>query len=170
MKTKILSVILANIIILGFIIFTVFMQFGTNIKVLKKVEVCPVDVSYSLDERYNRFYGGNGIIIVSTCMVEVEPVVEEIEPFWVNAKDFFKTDDEKVLRRMVDDKETIKMNIFVDPRTNEVLGVTRKSASKLALIYNNNKLVKLGSIIIPCVDLLVFGSIYFSGKKKGKIT
>lgn len=71
---------------------------------------------------------------------------------------------------MVDDKETIKMNIFVDSRTNEVLGVTRKSASKLALIYNNNKLVKLGSIIIPCVDLLVFGSIYFSGKKKGKIT
>ena len=70
---------------------------------------------------------------------------------------------------MVDDKETIKMNIFVDSRTNEVLGVTRKSASKLALIYNN-KLVKLGSIIIPCVDLLVFGSIYFSGKKKGKIT
>ena len=58
MKTKILSVIIANIIIIGFIIFTVFMQFGTNIKVLKKVEVCPIDVSYSQDARYNRFYGG----------------------------------------------------------------------------------------------------------------
>ena len=39
MKTKILSVILVNIIITGFITFTVFMQFGINIKVLKKVEV-----------------------------------------------------------------------------------------------------------------------------------
>lgn len=42
----------------GFIIFTVFMQFGTNIRVLKKVEVCPIDVSYLQDACYNRFMGG----------------------------------------------------------------------------------------------------------------
>jgi len=166
-KTKILSVIIANIIIIGFIIFTVFMQFGTNIRVLKKVEVCPIDVSYSEDARYNRFYGGNGIINVSTCMVKVEPDVDEIYPFWLDAKEFFNTDNEDVLRKMVDNKETVKINIFINSQTNEVIGITKSNASKLALIYRNNKLVKFGFIIIPCVDLLVFGSIYFSRKKKG---
>lgn len=170
MKTKILSVILANIIITGFITFTVFMQFGTNIKVLKKVEVYPIDVDYSQTARYSRFYGGNGIIYSSTCLVKLEPTVNEIKPFWVDAKDFFNSDDEEILQRMVDNKEIIKMNIFVNSKTNEVLGVTKRNTSKLALIYRNNKPVKFGSIIIPCVDLFVIGLIMLFEKKCNKRT
>ena len=100
-------------------------------------------------------------------MVKVEPDVDEIYPFWLDAREFFNTDNEDVLRKMVDNKETVKINIFINSQTNEVIGITKSNASKLALFYRNNKLVKFGFIIIPCVDLLVFGSICFSRKKKG---
>ena len=71
---------------------------------------------------------------------------------------------------MVDNKEIIKMNIFVNSKTNEVLGVTKRNTSKLALIYRNNKPVKFGSIIIPCVDIFVIGLIMLFEKKCNKRT
>ena len=139
MKTNIISLAVTNVIAIGFIIFTVFATFGTHIEVIKRMELLPVSVGYANSERL--------------VLMEPEDDDYDIDRFWVSAKYVYGTDKERELREIIDDEDTIRLNVFIDPRTDEVLGVTKKSTSKLALIYNNHKLFRYGIPIILGVDI-----------------
>ena len=123
MKSNIISLAVTNVIAIGFIIFTIFARFGTHIEVIKRMELLPVSVGYSNSER--------------VVLMESEDD-DDIDRFWVNAKYVYGTDKERELRRMIEDEDTIRLNVFIDPRTEEVLGITKKSTSVLGLIYVNH--------------------------------
>ena len=163
MKSNIISIAAVNIVWIGFILITVFLQFGTDIEVVKKVDSLPVDIGYTQSSIHQT---GKAPITTSHCKVKIKPEDEDIDPFWVNAKDVFGTEDERKLQKMIDKEETIRLNIFINPKTDEVLGVTTKGTSRWALIYNNNKLVKYGLAILAGVDLFLVGLVIFSEKMK----
>lgn len=163
MKDNIICMVVVNIICVGFIMLTVFLQFGTDIKVMRKVESLPIEVGYTHSTR--RSTAGRPVS-VADCKVKVAPDSDDIDSFWVDAKDVFGTDDEDELEEIIEDEDTIKLNIFINPETDEVLGVTTKGTSRWALIYQNNKLVKYGSVLIPCVDVFVILIMLLFGKKK----
>ncbi len=55
------------------------------------------------------------------------------------------------------------------PEKRKNIHIFHQSVMKHLAIKMDGRIVRgrFGFIIIPCVDLLVFGSIYFSRKKKG---
>ena len=152
MITNIISIVVVNIIAILFIVFTIFARFGIHIEVIKKVDCVPVSVSYSNSER----------------VVLVEPDDDDIDRFWVDAGDIFGTDKERELREMIEDEDSVRLNVFINPKTDEVLGVTKKGTSVLALIYNNHKLFRYGIVFIPCVDLFIILVILLSNKRISK--
>lgn len=150
MKSNIISLVVTNVIAIGFIIFTIFARFGTHIEVIKRMELLPVSVGYSNSER----------------VVLMEPEDDDdIDRFWVNAKYVYGTDKERELRRMIEDEDTIRLNVFIDPRTEEVLGITKKSTSVLGLIYVNHKLFRYGIPMILGADILIVVLMLLSGRK-----
>ena len=163
MKNNIICLFVVNIICVGFIMLTVFLQFGTDIKVLNEVESLPIEVGYA--QSTHRSTTGRAARVYD-CKVKVKPDTDDIAPFWVDAKDVFGTDDEGELEEIIENEDAVKLNIFINPETDKVLGVTVKGASKWSLFYQNNKLVKYGLVIIPCVDVFVLLVMLLSGKKK----
>ena len=164
MKTNIIALAIANIVCVGFIMLTIFLRFGINIEVIKNVDAYPVaqGVSHSsiYDLRLHQTYDNY------TRIVKVSTDDEDIEPVWVDAKDIFGTDSEKKIREMIEEKEIVRLNIFINPETGETIGVTKKGSTRWSLFYNNNKLLKYGLTIILCVDIFVIGLIFFPEKMK----
>lgn len=150
MKSKIISIAFVNFIAIGFIMFTIFARFGTHIEVIKRVDCVPVDISYSKS--------------VSARVVLVKPDEDDMDSFWVNAKEIFGTDKERELKEMIEDKESVRLNVFINPQTHEVLGVTKNGTSRLALIYHNHKLLKYGIFILLGVDVFLLVLILLSRK------
>ena len=150
MKSKIISIAFVNFIAIGFIMFTIFARFGTHIEVIKRVDCVPVDISYSKS--------------VSARVVLVKSDEDDMDSFWVNAKEIFGTDKERELKEMIEDKESVMLNVFINPQTHEVLGVTKNGTSRLALIYHNHKLLKYGIFILLGVDVFLLVLILLSRK------
>ena len=163
LKNDIISVVAVNVVCFGFIIFTVFMQFGINIKVIKKVNAVPVDIGYVSETYYRRGYGSTNIPV---CMVELKTDSDKFDSVWVEAKDFFKTDNEIMLKKKISAKESVKINIFYNPKKDEILGITKKGGTVLSLINDNNKLVRYGSVILVGVDLFVLSLMYSKYRRK----
>ena len=88
MKSKIISIAFVNFIAIGFIMFTIFARFGTHIEVIKRVDCVPVDISYSKS--------------VSARVVLVKSDEDDMDSFWVNAKEIFGTDKERELKEMIE--------------------------------------------------------------------
>ena len=165
LKNDIISVLAVNIVFLGFIMLTVFLQFGTSIKSVRKVNAVPAEIGYASETFYRRGYGSTNIPV---CMVRLETDSDKFDSVWVEAKDFYKTDNEVKLKKKIDAKESVKINIFYNPKTEEILGVTKKGASTFSLINDNNKLVRYGTVILVAVDLFVAGLIYSKHKPRVK--
>ena len=164
MKSNIISIAVVNIICIAFIAFTCYARFGTNIDVIKDVDSVPVKWGATQSKRMK-----NGMTYYSKhYMVLVETPEKDFEPFWVDAVDIFGTNDQNKLKEIVNDKEHVKLNIFINPDDNEVLGVTRKGTSNLALYYTNNKLLRYGIYIILGVDALVVILMLTAGRAKKK--
>ena len=165
MKNSIISIVAVNIICIAFIAFTCFMRFGTNIKVIKDVDSVPVEAGAIHKKRMR-----SGTTFYSTqWKVRIEtPGNGDFEPFWVDAADTFGTNDGDKLKALVDAKEHINLNIFINPENGEVLGVTRKGTSILSLFYHNNKLLRYGSFIILGVDVFVVILILTTGRSKSR--
>ena len=164
MKTNIISIVLVNIVCIGFIVFTIFMQFGTDIEVIKDVDVYPIEQGVSHYSSYSLKLHQSYETYIR--LVKVATDEKDIEPVWVDAKYVFGTDSEKEIRGLIEEKESVRVNVFINPKTGETIGVTTKGASRLSLFYNNNKLFKYGWIIILGVDLFCIGLVIFSEKMK----
>ena len=164
MKSSIISIVAVNIICFAIIALTCFLRFGTNIEVIKDVDSVPVDVGATHSKRMR-----NGMTFYSTrWMVQIETPGSDFEPFWVDGVDTFGSNDKDKLKAVVEKGEHIKLNIFINPESNEVLGVTRKSSSILALFYYNNKLLRYGSLIILGVDVLTVILMLTAGRSKNR--
>ena len=164
MKSNIISIAVVNIICIAFIAFTCYSRFGTNIEVIKNVDSVPVKWGGTQRKRMK-----NGMTYYATHrMVLVETPGSDFESFWVDAVDIFGTNDQDKLKEIVNEKEHINLNIFINPDTKEVLGVTRKGTSDLALFYTNNKLLRYGIYIILGVDVLAVILMLTSGRAKKK--
>ena len=165
MKNSIISIVAVNIICIAFIAFTCFMRFGTNIKVIKDVDSVPVETGAIHKKRVR-----NGATFYSTqWKVRIEtPGNDDFEPFWVDGVDTFGSNDQDKLKSIVEKREHIKLNIFINPENNEILGVTSKSSSVLALFYYNNKLLRYGSLIILGVDVFVVIIMLTAGRAKSR--
>ena len=164
LKTNIIIVILVNAVCAALIALTVFLQFGIHIKVVKNEEMYPVEqgtshyssYSYKLHQTYD------GYIRV----VKIATDDDDIEPVWVDAEYVFGTDNEKEIKDLIEDKDTVRLNVFINAKTGETMGVTTKGATRWSFFYNNNKILKYGLIIIPCVDIFLIGLIVISEKMK----
>lgn len=165
MKSGIISLALVDVICIAFIFFTVISQFGTNIKVYEREKAYPVEYGSFEHTLYRRGYGSSKIY---QSAVKMQPADDDIDTFWVVAEEVFGTDDEHELKELIEEKEEVRLNIFVNPETGKVIGSTTKGTSKFALIYNDNKLVKYGLIIIPAVNVFVIILIVISEKVKKK--
>ena len=163
LKSNIIIVILVNVICFCFIAFTIFMQFGINIKVVKNVKMYPVEQGTSHYSSYN--YRLNQSYDSYIRMVRIESDDDDIESVWVDAQYVFGTDNEKEINELIEDKDAVRLNVFINSKTGETMGVTTKGTSRWSFFYNNNKLLKYGLIILPCVDIFLIGLIVFSEKK-----
>ena len=166
MKSNIIIVILVNVICIGFIALTVFLQFGSDIEVVRNVEMYPVEQGTSQYSTYN--YRLHQTYDSYIRLVKIDTDDEDIEPVWVDAKYVFGIDNEKVIKELIEDKDTVRLNVFINSKTGETMGVTTKGTSRWSFFYNNNKLLRYGLIIIPCVDIFLIGLIVFSEKMKRK--
>lgn len=166
MKSNIIIIILVNVICFGLIALTVFTQFGTGIKVIKNVEMYPVDQGTSHYSSYNSKLHQTYDSYIRRVKVDTDDY--DIEPVWVDAKYVFGTDNEKEIRELIEDKDTVRLNVFFSKKNGDTLGVTTKGSTIWSFYYNNNKLLKYGLIIIPCVDLFLVGLLVFSEKMKRK--
>ena len=166
MKSNIIIVILVNAVCIGFIALTVFLQFGSNIEVIKNVEMYPVEQGTSQYSTYN--YRLHQTYDSYIRLVKVDTDDDDIEPVWIDAEYVFGTDNEKEIKDLIEDKDTVRLNVFINTKTGETMGVTTKGTSRWSFFYNNNKLLKYGLIIIPCVDIFLIGLIVFSEKMKRK--
>ena len=165
MKNSIISIVAVNIICIAFIAFTCFMRFGTNIKVIKDVDSVPVETGAIHKKRVR-----NGATFYNTqWKVRIEtPGNADFEPFWVDGVDTFGTNDQDKLKAIVNAKEHIRLNIFINPENGEILGVTHKGTSILSLFYHNNKLLRYGSFILLGVDVFAVILILTTGRSQSR--
>ena len=165
MKNSIISIVAVNIICIAFIAFTCFMRFGTNIKVIEDVDSVPAETGAIHKKRVR-----NGTTFYSTqWKVRIEtPGNDDFEPFWVDGVDTFGTNDQDKLKAIVEAKEHIKLNIFINPDNGDVLGVTTNGTSILSLFYHNNKLLRYGSFILLGVDVFAVILILTTGRSKSR--
>ena len=162
MKNSIISIVAVNIICFAFIALTCFLRFGTNIEVIKDVDSVPVEIGATHSKRMR-----NGMTFyVTHWMVRIEAPGSDLEPFWADAVDTFGTNDQDKHKEIVEAKKHIKLNIFINPENNEVLGVSSKGSSVLALFYYNNKLLRYGSLIVLGVDVLAVILMLTAGRAK----
>ena len=168
MKSSIISLVIVNIICIGFMAFTCYARFGTNIEVVRDIDAVAFELGATSSRRMSKgktYYRVNRMVLMKTG--------EDFNnrTFWVDADFVFGTNDRDKLKEMVDSKKHFKLNIFINPDDNEVIGVTTKGDSLLALFYTNNKVLRYGSIILPAVDVLVILTIVMSNgasKRKAK--
>ena len=164
MKNSIISIVAVNIICFAFIAFTCYMRFGTKIEVIKNVDSVPVETGATHSKRMRK-----GMTFYSTrWMVKIETPGSDFEPFWVDGVDTFGTNDGDKLKAIVKAKDHIRLNIFINPENGEVLGVTSKGTSFLALFYYNNKLLRYGSLIILGVDIFTVILMLTAGRAKSR--
>ena len=164
MKSSIISIVAVNIVCFAFIALTCFLRFGTKIEVIKDVDSVPVEVGATHSKHMR-----NGMTFYSThWKVRIETPGSDFEPFWVDGVDTFGSNDQDKLKSIVEKREHIKLNIFINPENNEILGVTSKSSSVLALFYYNNKLLRYGSLIILGVDVFVVIIMLTAGRAKSR--
>lgn len=90
MKTNIISIVLVNIVCIGLVALTIFLQFDTDIKVIKGVEVYPIEQGVSHYSSYSLKLHQSYETYIRRVKIATDE--EGIEPVWVDAKYVFGTD------------------------------------------------------------------------------
>lgn len=123
------EIFVVNFIALGFITFTLLAQFGVHIN-SKFVDI------------YDR-------------LVRLEYKNDAQKLFWMPASVAFGRTGENEIKDMIDDGDFIKRNVFINTRSNEVVGVTKRGGSKLSLYFYNSKMFRYGILLLMIVDIFV---------------
>ena len=140
-----------NFIALGFIAFTLLVQFGVHIKVEKDVDLVPVEIGYS----QSTMRISSKSVPVSNQYVRLKYDKNAQKTFWVPASIVFGKADIGEIEDMIKDGDSIKRNVFFNTNSNKVIGVTRNGKTILSLYYYNSKMFRYGIWILILCDIFV---------------
>ena len=158
------ALLVANFIVLGFIAITLLVQFGVHIKVDEDVDLIPVEIGYSQSTRHIN----SKFVSVSERYVRLKYENNAQKPFWVPADVVFGNADIEKIEDMIKDGNSIKINVFYDTKSDEVVGVTKSGKSILSLYFYNSKVFRYGILILLLVDIFVVLLIKFAKKRTKK--
>ena len=159
------EVFIANLIVLGFIVFTLFAQFGIHIKVYTGVDLIPTETQYVQSSRNMR---GQGSIYTYELYVRLKYKGNTKEPFWLPASSVFGIASDDDVKDMVKDGNVIKRNVFINTKSHKVIGVTKHGRSVLSLYFYNSKMLRYGIPILIFGDILV-GLIITAARRNPKV-
>lgn len=155
-------IIIVNFIALGFIVITLLTQFGVHIKVDEGTELIPVEIGYSQSTSHIN----SKSVPVSERYVRLKFESNVKKPFWVPADVVFGKAAVDEIEDMINDGNSVIINVFYDTKSDEVVGVTKSGKSILSLYFYNSKVFRYGILILLLVDIFVFFLIKFSNKKR----
>lgn len=156
------EIFVVNFIVLGFIVFTLFVQFGVHIKVDKGVDLVPTEIGYS----QSTVHINSKFVDVYECYILLKYKNNAENSFWIPASVVYGRADEDDIKDMIKDGDSIKRNVFFNTKSNEVIGITKSSKSILSLYYYNSKMFRYGILILIIVDFFVGLMIKFINKKR----
>lgn len=145
------EIFVVNFIALGFITFTLLAQFGVHIKVDKGVDLVPIEIGYS----QSKVHINSKFVDIYERLVRLEYKNDAQKSFWMPASVAFGRTGENEIKDMIDDGDFIKRNVFINTRSNEVVGVTKRGGSKLSLYFYNSKMFRYGILLLMIVDIFV---------------
>ena len=158
------ALLVANFIVLGFIAITLLVQFGVHIKVDEDVDLIPVEIGYSQSTRHIN----SKFVSVSERYVRLKYENSSQKSFWVPADVVFGKAAVEKIEDMIKDGNSVKINVFYDTKSDEVVGVTNSGKSILSLYFYNSKVFRYGILILLLVDIFVGILIMFAHKKEQK--
>lgn len=158
------EIFVVNFIALGFIAFTLFAQFGVHIRIDKDVDMVPVEIGYS----QSTVHINSKFVDVYDRLVRLEYKNDTQMSFWIPASVVFGRASEDEIKDMIKDGDSIKRNAFINTRSKEVVGVTKRGRSILSLYYYNSKMFRYGILLLIIVDVFVGFLIKTVGLKKNR--
>ena len=157
------AILVVNFIVLGFIAITLLTQFGVHIKVDEGAELIPVEIGYSQSTSHIN----SKSVPVSERYVRLKFENNAQKSFWVPAYVVFGKAAVDEIEDMINDGNSIKINVFYNTKSDDIVGVTKSGKSILSLYFYNSKVFRYGILILLLVDIFVFFLIKFSNKKRG---
>ena len=155
------AILVVNFIVLGFIAITLLVQFGVHIKVDEGVELIPVEIGYSQSTRHIN----SKFVPISERYVRLKFESNVKKPFWVPADVVFGKAAVDEIEDMIKDGNSVKINVFYNTKSDEVVGVTNSGKSILSLYFYNSKVCRYGILILLLVDIFLVILIMFAHKK-----
>ena len=148
------DVFVANLIFLGFIVFTLFAQFGVHIKVYTGVDLIPTETQSVQSSRRGTIRGQRSFY---TYELYVRLIYKENpnEYFWLPSVSVFGRASDDEVKEIVKEGNTIKRNVFINTKSHEVIGVTKSGKSVLSLYYYNSKFFRYGLQVLILTDIFL---------------
>lgn len=154
------EIFVVNLIVLGFIAFTLLAQFGVHIKVDEGVNLVPIEIGSSQSTRHIN----SKSVLVSERYVHLKYENDKQVAFWVPVSVLFGRANDNDIEDIIRDGDSIKRNVFFNTKSKDVIGVTKSGKSILSLYYFNSKMFRYGIWILFLVDIFVG----FLAKSKNK--
>ena len=145
------EVILVNLLALGFIGFTLLVQFGVHIKVHPSVDLIPTETQSVQSSRHSR----TGSFYTYELYVRLIYKEKPNEYFWLPSVSVFGRASDDEVKEIVKEGNTIKRNVFINTKSHEVIGVTKSGKSVLSLYYYNSKMFRYGLQMLILSDILL---------------
>lgn len=158
------AILVVNFIVLVFIAITLLTQFGVHIKVDEGAELIPVEIGYSQSTRHIN----SKFVPVSERYVRLKFENNAQKSFWVPADAVFGNANVEKIEDMIKDGNSVKINVFYDTKSDEVVGVTKSGKSILSLYFYNSKVFRYGILILLLADIFVGFLVKFSKKRTKK--
>ena len=155
------EIFVVNFIALGFIAFTLLVQFGAHIKVDEGVDLVPVEMGASQSTRHIN----SKFVLVSEPYVRLKYETDAQKLFWMPVSVVFGRVSNDDMADMIKDGDSINRNVFFNTKSNGVIGVTKSGKSILSLYYSNSKVFRYGIWILFFVDTFVGFLIKAKNKK-----
>lgn len=155
------EIFVVNFIVLGFIAIIMLAQFGVHIKVNQGVDLVPIEIGYS----QSTVHMNSKFVDVYEANVRFKYENNAQESFWIPASVVFGRAGEDEIKDMIEDGASIKRNVFLNTKSDKVIGVTKSGKSILSLYYCNSKFFRYGIWILIIVDIFVGLVIKFAKKE-----
>ena len=156
------EIFVANFIVLGFIAITLLVQFGVHIKVDEDASLVPLEIGSVQSSQYIRRMGS---VQTSESYIRLRYENDEEKSFWMPASVVFGKIAYNI-EDMIKNGDSINRNVFINTKSDKVIGMTRSGKSILSLYYHNSMIFRYGIWILFFVDIFVGVLIVLNNKKR----
>lgn len=132
------EILVINLIAFTFITIISLAQFGVHITVDTDVDLIPVEIN-----------SGRELYVQLTYENNAE------KKFWMPASVVFGKTGKDDINGLIQAGDSIKRNVFLNTRSDQVVGVTKHGTSILSLYYYNGRLFRYGIWIMLIVDIFI---------------